>query len=173
MLKEKPWYKKWWAITLFIFLGIGLIGALGDSSNDLETNIENTEANQVETVAVFDMEALYGKNVDEIKQILGEPVSDTEPRDLQINATSEDQLAKEWDKTWEKDGWELSAFYNVENREIIDFFISTNDPSGATKDIKKLEAVVGAKNLSNFIVEPVKVIRDPSMYTGIKITPKK
>ena len=34
--KKKPWYKTWWAIVIFIFLGLGLIG--GFLPNDSETS---------------------------------------------------------------------------------------------------------------------------------------
>lgn len=170
MTNAKPWYKKWWAITLFILFGIIILASLGDNPNNSNTTTEQQE-NQL--VAVFDLEGLYGKNIDEIKTILGTPSSDTEPRDLQVNATSEDQLAKEWDKTWEKDGYELFITYDVASRQVIDFFVPTNDPSGGTSNINTLREVVSAESLTNFTIEPVKAIKDPTLYTGIKIIPKK
>jgi hypothetical protein len=106
-----------------------------------------------------------GKNVDEIKSILGTPSSYTEPTD------SQKQFVNEWDKLWQKDGYELLVTYNVTSRRIIDYFVPTNDQSGATKDLRKLEAVVGAKNLVNFRVLPVKTIKDPTKYTGIQVIP--
>jgi hypothetical protein len=39
---SKPWYKKWWVITLFIFLGLIIIGSLAD--NDSSTNQINPSA---------------------------------------------------------------------------------------------------------------------------------
>jgi len=172
---KKPWYKTWWAITLFIFFGIIIITNLGDDSNDsknLSTQQVVPSQNEV-VMIVFDLEALYGKSVDEIKDILGTPSDDTEPRDLQVNIKSEDQLAKEWDTTWEKDGYELLVSYDVASREVIDFFVPTNDPSGATKDTKELEKILNIENSSNFTIEPVKALKDPSVYTGIKVVPKK
>lgn len=36
MNKKKPWYKRWWAIVLFIFIGIGMIGAIFEESSQEE-----------------------------------------------------------------------------------------------------------------------------------------
>jgi hypothetical protein len=41
---SKPWYKKWWAITLFVFLGLIVIGSL--AGNDNSTKQQNTPATQ-------------------------------------------------------------------------------------------------------------------------------
>lgn len=41
---QKPWYKKWWAITLFVFFGLIVIGSLAD--NDNSTNQPNTPTPQ-------------------------------------------------------------------------------------------------------------------------------
>ena len=40
--KKKPWYSRWWAITIFIFIVLGFIGNLGetpkqDSTHEIET----------------------------------------------------------------------------------------------------------------------------------------
>jgi len=41
---SKPWYKKWWAITLFVFFVLIVIGTLAD--NDNSTNQQNNPATQ-------------------------------------------------------------------------------------------------------------------------------
>ncbi len=41
---QKPWYKKWWAIILFVFLGLIIISLLTD--NDNLSNKQNTSAPQ-------------------------------------------------------------------------------------------------------------------------------
>ena len=159
---KKPWYTKWWAIILLIILVIIVIDQFGNNSKT-----RTPSQKEEKYLTVFDFEALYGKNVDEIKTILGTPSSDTEPTDLQT------QLIEEWEKLWQKDGYELLVTYNVASRRIIDYFVPTNDQSGATKDLRKLEAVVGAKKLINFRVLPVKTIDDPTKYTGVRVIPKK
>ncbi len=41
---SKPWYKKWWAIALFVFFGLVVIGSL--ANNDNSTSQQNTPATQ-------------------------------------------------------------------------------------------------------------------------------
>lgn len=48
---DKPWYKKWWAIALFIVIGLAIIGSLlpdSNNSNSSNTNTQNSNSqNQV------------------------------------------------------------------------------------------------------------------------------
>ncbi len=37
---QKPWYKKWWAIALFIFIGLGILGSLGKDKGNVQTTTE-------------------------------------------------------------------------------------------------------------------------------------
>lgn len=46
---QKPWYKKWRAITLFVFIGLVVICSLAD--NDNSTSQQNTTATQQEQQA--------------------------------------------------------------------------------------------------------------------------
>ena len=40
---KKPWYQKWWAIALFILIGLGVIGNLMPTDTEKEENTtENT-----------------------------------------------------------------------------------------------------------------------------------
>jgi hypothetical protein len=47
---KKPWYKRWWAITLFIFFIFGLIGSLLEKDNSL--NSANKEEKHLEDYSV-------------------------------------------------------------------------------------------------------------------------
>lgn len=40
---KKPWYKRWWAITLFIIIGLAIIGNIigGNNSSDLSSSSNN------------------------------------------------------------------------------------------------------------------------------------
>ena len=43
---EKPWYKKWWAIVIFVFVGLAIIGSFlpdTDTSTQADTNSQNQE----------------------------------------------------------------------------------------------------------------------------------
>jgi len=165
-LNKKPWYKKWWAITLFVFFGLGVIANLGEQPTSTPSS---TQTEVPEQTTVFDLEALYGKNIDEIRVALGDP---TDGEWIEPSAAQIEMGTTEWNNTFKKDGYELLVTYKVESREVIDFFVSTNDPSGLTKDIENLKDVLNVKSSSTYTVEPVEAMIDPSSYTGIIATPR-
>lgn len=126
---------------------------------------------QTEVMAVvFDLETLYGKNIDEIREVLGEPTdTDREPSALQIEMGT-----KEWYNSFTKNGYELTVTYDVTSRAVVDFFLSANDPSGPdglTRNTTLLEMILNVQDSVNFTVEPVNALKDPSYYTGIIATP--
>ena len=82
------------AVILFFVL-------FGITAPDLQENNLSIEEKE-EIKAIFNFESLYRKNIDEIKNILGEPIWDKEPEDVQVNIKSEDQLSKEWAKLGKK-----------------------------------------------------------------------
>lgn len=152
-----------------VILIVLLFSIFGSISENREENKNNNVTEKEKTVdVVFDLEQLHGKNIDEIRTILDSFLKKEylEPTKAQI-----DLGMTEWDNSFKKDNWELLVTYNVSSRKVVDFFISTNDPSGATKNTRNLEQVLGIKGSKNFRIEPVKVIRDPSSYTGIKAIP--
>jgi hypothetical protein len=159
-------------LVIICILFIVSLVLLAGNSKDVTIKNVNISNESRETKSIFNLDVLYGKNVDEIKNILGKPEKDTEPKDLQVNATPE-QLAKEWDKTWKKDGWELLVTYDVSTRKVKDFFIPTNDPSGFTKNVDIIKKIMGIEKSDLYTLEPVKAIKDPSLYTGLIATPKK
>ena len=111
---------------------------------------------------------MVGKNVDEIKTILLPYKNKTlEPTDQQITLG-----AKEWDMEFTKDGKDLLVTYNINSRQIVDFFISTDDPSGKTKDKSHLLEIGNlSENSEEYKVEFVAAIIDPSSFTGAKASP--
>lgn len=68
----KPWYKKWWAIALFIIIGITIIGALSDDKPTNKVDESNSNVNQVvnqtETMPQLDFNAESRKRFDEVKE---------------------------------------------------------------------------------------------------------
>lgn len=171
MSATKPWYKKWWGITLFVFFGISVIANLGEKPT--QSNVDSTQSEETSEQVVFDLESLYGKNIDEVRAILGEPI------DGELTDPSGEQIGKAndmWDNTFEKGEYVLLVTFNAKTREVVDFFTFTDDPAGLTKDLKSLEGLelrLNVKDSPNFIVEPYKALHDPSSYTGIVATPKK
>ncbi len=46
---SKPWYKKWWAISLFIFFGLTIVGTLSNDSSTTQSEIK-TEVNNEQVI---------------------------------------------------------------------------------------------------------------------------
>jgi hypothetical protein len=156
--------------AFFAFVVILNITKNNKTATKSPTEAQSTEAQSTEKKldVVFDINALDGKNIDEIIKVLGNPTTNSEPTRLQLK-----DGVSEWDKSFKKDGYELLITYNPKTREVIDFFIGTKDPSGKTTDYKDLLQVTNvSEGSSKIIVEPVKTIQDPESFTGIKIKTK-
>lgn len=145
-----------------------LLATFGESQNSNNTvSSENNVASE-QIAVVFDLEKLYGKNIDEIRTILGAPTdSDPEPSALQVQMGTD-----EWYNSFKKDGYELTVTFSSGTRKVKDFFLSTNDPSGLTQYTRTLEAQLNVTNSSHYDVQAVKALKDPSSYTGIIATPR-
>lgn len=181
MTNEKPWYKKWWAIILFIFFGIIVIASLGDNSNDsnITTSLQQQTEAPEEIVAVFDLEVIYGKNLDEIKTILGTPDYDNEPPATYVQYSD----IRTWDKTWNKSGYSLSATYNIDTKEIIELFLGSDSDASLivfrdTNNILKVGNL--SANSDQYSIEFIKLkailgkskSETPNGYTGAIIRKK-
>ena len=175
---------KWAGIIIGVLIVIGVIASLGGDGEETKTAEETKEETAVEQVAeeaeteepaeepevVFDVGALYGKNIDEIRAVLGEPTDGdyTDPTAQQLQLGT-----KEWSNTFKKDKYELLVTYDVSSKEVIDFFVPTywyqsnDDPSGV------IEKILNVENSTNFTVQSVEALGYPSEYTGVKIIPKK
>lgn len=163
---QKKWYQKWWVIVLCFFFGIGLIQTiLGGGAKPQPTS--NTNTQQQETAVIFDLESLHGKTIDEVRSILGQPIDkDVEPTAEQI---AHDHM--EWYNSFEKNNYELLVTYDVTDRHVVDFFLpATTEDERENPDL--LEAKLGIQDSTHFSTEAVKELRDPSRYTGIKVTTK-
>lgn len=157
-----------WVIGGIILLPFVLAAFLGDSSDN---GSEGKEIAQIapasQSSVVFDLNSVYAKDIDEVINIFGNPKFDTEPTDLQIRMGT-----KEWEKTFEREGYELLVTYYVDSRKVKDFFLSTKEASGITKDTDSLEKALGLNNSDFFMVDPVESLRDKGEYTGVIATPK-
>ncbi len=165
---KKSWFLRHKIISaiLLVFVVI-IIAAIADGP--AEQKATDTQVASTASEPVFDVPALMGKNVDEITTMLGKPMSDDEPTAQQLVLGT-----KEWSNTYKKDDQELLVTYNLKSRTVIDFFISAHsDNELSRKDMDKLLEVGSLKQgASDYSIEYVKALKDPSTYTGIKITPK-
>jgi hypothetical protein len=158
-------WQRWWfwlGIVILVFAIIGLSSQPPEQTNRTQTT------SQKSTQYVFDVPKLIGKNVDQIAEELGQyKVKTSEPNEQQIQTG-----VKEWEIEFEKDGQELLVTYDINTKKVIDFFIGADDPSGATKDKAHLLEVGNVnENGEGYRVEFVKALKDPSVFTGIKIIP--
>lgn len=167
------WFKKDKIITgiLVFILVIMVLGVAGSGSNKGSSPQYNTpqttETSTPKSVQyVFDIPTLLDKDIDGVKNALGEPL-DKEPSQQQLSLG-----IKEWSLTFKNNNQELLVTYNPNTRKVIDFFISTDDPSGKTKDkLHLLEIGNLIENDSRYKIEFVKTITDSSSFTGVKIIP--
>lgn len=164
-----------WRITIAVVLLLIGMGASGSSqqlqqqtvTQNPQTTTQAAPAPVQEAVAVssrarspfvYDIPSLFGKKYPQIKAMFGK-IIETDP------------LGDEKTEVWFiKNGFELGVDYNPKTNEVLEFFLSTDDPSGSTHDIEHLMDI---GNLStddaSYKVTPVAVINDSSSYTGIKV----
>lgn len=160
-------------IIVLIIIGVIaslVLSALGNARDKAnQAREKSVSVQQPVTKPVFDIPSLVGKNMTEIKAIIGNPTGAySEPTTQQLALDP-----KTWTSEWDKDGQDLSIEYEVKTLEVINFFISTDDPSGATKDTDRLLKIGNlTRNDPRYKVEFVSAIGDPTSYTGVKIIPK-
>jgi len=152
-------------VTTVAFLILGAATSPTTPEKEVVVNKENPSDS-----IKFDVPSLIGKNMNEIVAILGTPNKDNSeltPAQLELGAT-------EWSKSYEKDGRELLITYNIETGSVIDFFIPSTDKETENNDKKGLLAIGNLKeNSQTYSIEFVKLISNPSKFTGVKITPNK
>lgn len=142
------------------------------SSNGKPSSASSPSPPTVVTKAkiIYDVPSLVGKNIDEVREALGKPQAGRdEPTSEQLSLGF-----SEWDNQFGPDDKALLVTFNPQDRKIIDFFISTDDPSGATKDKDYLLALGNLKeNDPNYKIEFVKAVIEPTSFTGVKVIPRR
>lgn len=152
-------------VATFVFLILGAATSPSTPKKEVAINTENPTASMK-----FDVPSLIGKNINEIVVILGTPNKDnSEPTNAQLELGT-----TEWSKGYEKDGRELLITYNIKTGSVIDFFIPSTDKETEDNNKKGLLTIGNIKEDSQtYSVEFVKLISNPSKFTGVKITPNK
>ena len=119
----------------------------------------------------FDVPILVGKNIDEVKAILGAPSDDDEikfPNGFPDGSST--GYGKEWDKPGDKS---LLATFTQSTRKIEDFFISCDDTSGACSDKSHLLQIGNLKqDAPNYSIEFVNAGASETKFTGVKAIPR-
>ena len=152
--------------TLQLIVAAILLTSCG-SSNSTEPNSTSIPKTTIKTV--FDVSSLMGKNINEVRKVLGNPSDkEIEPTKLQMKMKFDS-----WNNSFEKDGQTLLVTFNPQNRQVTDFFIGTTDPSGTTSDYSDLLQICNVTDdNSQYSIEPVPTLKDNTKYTGIKIMVK-
>jgi hypothetical protein len=125
------------------------------------------------TYPVFDVPPLVGKNIDEIRTILGRP------DDKMVDPTKAiiDLAGSQWTNEWKKNGEGLLVTYDARTRQVADFFLCNDDPDH--------DHLVRVGNLnpdsSDYTIKDVphitydasthRGIVDPSQINGITVAP--
>lgn len=169
------WAKSNWSKNVKIFataaagLFIIIVAVVNGSGNKSVTTTTTTPQPQQATTTtqetkpapVFDIPVLVGKNIDEVRKVLGKPAdADPEPTQEQIELG-----ADEWYNGYKKDGVELTITFNPKTRKITDFFLSGDNRN------KLMEQGNLQNNQSAYRIEEVKALRGGGI-TGIKIIPQ-
>jgi hypothetical protein len=153
--------------TFQLIVATILLTSCGSSSSTEPT--ATTSITKTDIKAVYDVPSLIGKNIDEIRKVLGKPSDkEIEPTKLQMKMKFDS-----WDNSFEKEGCTLLATFNPQNRRVADFFIETTDPSGSKSDYSDLLQICNVTNDNpKYSIEAVPTIKDNTKYTGIKIVAK-
>ncbi len=150
----------------FVILIIGGIASDGSKTKEVKTIPSPTPTITIQST--FNVPSLVGKNIDEVREILGQPID----KNPELSTEQKKLGAKEWSNTFTKDGNELLVTFNSDSRKVTDFFISADDASGQTQDTARLLIMGNLKeNDPAYQIEFIKVITDPSYYTGVKVIP--
>ncbi|GEM_PF-1259023 len=161
------------ALLVFSFVLFGLSPSDKQPQPTSQNTIQPAVTQPSKPVVIFDIPPLVGKNIDEVRVTLGKPVDKDyiEPTDEQKKLGAND---REWSNSFKKDGHELLVTFIPQSRKIVDFFISTDDSSGATKDTQRLLDLGNLKqNDPSYTIDFVKAMTDSSVFTGVKVIPKK
>lgn len=173
MNKLISWAKKhkvWTVIIALVILGVIGSALGGESKKESSTPQQQPKpvtaapevVQETKPAFVFDIPTLVGKNIDEVRKMLGQPSdADPEPNQQQIDLGTD-----EWYNSYKKDGVELTVTFNPKTRKITDFFLSGDNRAKLILQGNLKE------NQSTYRIEEVKALRGGGI-TGIKIIPQR
>lgn len=115
---------------------------------------------------VYDIPSLLGKTLGQVTEVLGTPEKVTEVA----------QGDTQGDRSFEKNGLGLLVTYEVSSNKVLEFFLESDNPSGASSDKKHMLEIGNLKeDDSRYSVEFVETIgRNAKLgeYTGVIVRPK-
>lgn len=161
--------------VLLILILVWVMGSIVMNSSRSASSApsESTGTSNIPVVSRFNVPPLIGKNIDEVESAIGGggAVYTWEPTALQISMSAPDvPLAT---KNFRKGKTELSIDYDAKTRIVSSLFIGTDDPSGVTKDKRRLLSMgTLLEGATSYTVKFVPNLKDPSSFTGIIVKPQ-
>lgn len=160
--------------TIFLLKGIGIIilalMTIGAFIGFIEGLSEKNGASQETITPIVDAPRMLTLTIDDARKELGTPIDgeQTEPTALQRSLGMDT-----WENTFEISGYSVTLEYNTESREVVNIFIATNDPTGATRDWKTLAQKAGIdEDATTYAVQPVQALNKSGYYTGVTAADK-
>ncbi len=155
--------------AMFVFLV--LVGITHNTNTQAPTPAQS--ASTPVATQVFDIPNLIGKNLEEIRAIFGTPSYDGEPTATRVQFSDD----RTWDKTWSKEGYSLTATYNIDNGKVTELFLGS-DSDASLVVFRNKENILKVGNLSEndnkYSLEFVKLKailgnpnKPPEGYTGV------
>ncbi len=181
--RKTAWSKKtkWVATAVVVLLFIWAQTILSDSKEKAQENNTSQATEQIpseETVKLsFDIPALFGKDIDQIREVLGKPTDlhVEYPENVLKNkeALGQDISLETWSNRFESNEMYMSVEFYIKTRAVKEFFVEANDPSGATTDKQRLMNIGNVKeNDPRYVLDFVEARNSPGEYTGLIITKK-
>jgi hypothetical protein len=125
-------------------------------------DVQKSKVQDEQHPILIDVHSLIGKNIDQIREVLGPPLDEEhEPSELQLQTGFD-----EWSNIFQENGQELLVTFNPTDRQVVDFFLPGED----------LDLLMKNGNLKStfaYSIETVKQIKDRSKITGVKVIPRR
>lgn len=111
------------AAVAIVFLGAGSYVLFFADKEATSQPIVSAPVQQAPAIEMaFDVPSLLGKNISELAAILGTPDENAEPTATYRQFSD----VRTWDKAWYRDGYSLSASYNIDSGKVVDLFVGTH-----------------------------------------------
>lgn len=128
---------------------------------------------------VFDIPLLVGRSLSELEATLGIPDYNSEPSATYVKTSD----VRTWNKDWRKNGFSLSATYNIDTKKIEELFLASDSDASLVifRDSNNILSVGNlVTNDPRYLVEFVKLkailgkpkSETPEGYTGAIIRKK-
>jgi hypothetical protein len=155
-------------IVAGFFVVIGLVGKFAESKR---TYTASAPAAPLVGSGTFDVPALVGLDIKGVVAKLGAPDTPLTP-DPNLPSLKNGML-KTWDVTWKKGRNELLVQYEIRTLRVVDYFIPTSDPTGATSNPSEMRSLGNLIEVpTRYTLIPVPAVGRTGQYAGLKIVPR-